>query len=316
MMANNGICVVLSTYNGERYLTEQLESIENQTVVPDCIYIRDDGSTDGTRNIIMKLAKKYDNISYDFGQNVGWRVSFIKALESCPEYSWYSFCDQDDVWLPGKLQAALTSLRNSFGESGQARPLLYAGNVSITDAELNVMALFNKYPVDIVNKDFPHTLTMDEMAGGLTYVFNSSAKDMLIGFRERGITGHDRLLMLICKLYGSVVYDYNSYVLYRQHGNNVMGAIARPAPRKSLIARLKALSVSNERERQKIARGLLNLSDSGFSADPEAVQYLELVARCGRDIGAKARLFFSRNVGAYRWQDEIKFRVRILCGGY
>lgn len=212
---------------GACYLEQQVISIESQTVAPDRIYIRDDGSSDGTADVIKRLASLYSNITYDFGSNVCWRLGFIEALSACGDYEWYVFCDQDDYWLPKKLEAALLALKLM----PKGVPVVYAGNVTVTDGELNSSPLFNAEPVDIVNKDLPHNLTMDEMAGGLTYVLNNEAKRLLVSFEPRGLTGHDRLLMLICKLYGKITYDYNSYVLYRQHGSNAIGADVQAAPR-------------------------------------------------------------------------------------
>ena len=312
-MSKKRVCVVMSTYNGEKYLREQIESLESQTLLPERIHIRDDGSVDGTKDLIKRLAEEYDNITYDLCGNIGWRLGFIEALRQCGSYDLYAFCDQDDVWLPEKLESAVDLLEPKFNHD---TPLLYAGNVTIADSNLKPIKLFNEKPVDILYKDFPHTLTMDEMAGGLTYVFNDAAKDLLLGFEYPGIAGHDRLLMLICKLYGEIVYDFNSYVLYRQHGNNAIGGIARPVARMSLSQMVrKALSPSG-RQRGALARGLLAIEGEDRRLSDDIRKFLELCACCRTSPVARASLFFTSNIGAYSHSEEIKLRIRILLGSY
>lgn len=312
-MSTNNVCVVMSTYNGEKYLREQVESLERQTLLPACIYIRDDGSSDGTRCLIEELANEYANIAYDFCENVGWRLGFVEALKQCDGYDWYAFCDQDDVWLPKKLESAVALLD---GRGADKTPVVYAGNVTIADADLNPIKLFNEKPVDIVTKDFPHTFTMDEMAGGLTYVFNRAAKDLLTGFKYPGVAGHDRLLMLICKLYGEVVYDFSSYVLYRQHGANAIGGIAPPPVKLSFSQRVHNALNPDERQRGALAKGLLAIAKDGRGLPVEVRRYLELCADCKAKPSARARLFLFRNIGSYWRSQEIKLRLRILLGSY
>lgn len=312
-MSKKRVCVVMSTYNGEKYLREQIESLESQTLVPDCIHIRDDGSVDGTKDLIKQFAAEYDNITYDLCGNIGWRLGFIEALRRCGSYDLYAFCDQDDVWLPEKLESAVDLLETKFNHD---IPLLYAGNVTIADSNLKPIKLFNEKPVDILSKDFQHTFTMDEMAGGLTYVFNDAAKDLLLGFEYPGITGHDRLLMLICKLYGEIVYDFNSYVLYRQHGNNAIGGIARPVARMSFSQMVRKALNPSEKQRGALAKGLLAIEGEDRRLSGDTRKFLELCACCRTNPVARISLFFSRNIGAYSHSDEIKLRIRILLGSY
>lgn len=312
-MVKSNVCVVMSTFNGEKYLREQVESLERQTLVPARVHIRDDGSTDGTKDLIKELASEYGNITYELCSNAGWRLGFIEALEQCAGYDWYAFCDQDDVWLPEKLESALTLLD---GKGHVKHPAVYAGNVTIADAKLNPIKLFNETPVDIIGKDFPHTFTMDEMAGGLTYVFNGAARDLLVEFEYPGLTGHDRLLMLICKLFGEVVYDFSPYVLYRQHGNNAIGGIAPPSKKMGMLDRVKNVLRPDERQRGLLSKGLLAIEGAGFRLNSEEKNYLNLCADCKTRFSSRMRLLFTRNIGSYSYVQDIKLRVRILLGTY
>ena len=100
----------MSTYNGERYLREQIDSILQQIDVEIELIIRDDGSNDGTVQIIEEYASKYPCISYYCGDNVGVGKSFMELLKNAPTADYYAFSDQDDVWLKDKLIRAVKAI--------------------------------------------------------------------------------------------------------------------------------------------------------------------------------------------------------------
>ena len=92
------VAVIMSTYNGEKYLAEQIDSILAQKDVHVELFIRDDASQDSTREIISDYVNKYDNVHADYGtNNIGWIRSFIYALGTAPEFDYYALSDQDDV---------------------------------------------------------------------------------------------------------------------------------------------------------------------------------------------------------------------------
>ena len=102
------VAVLMSTYNGEKYLREQVKSIFQQEQVKVSLYVRDDGSTDNTIKIINELQKEYDNIFLIKGENIGWRRSFRYLIDNVPtKYEYYAFSDQDDFWLKRKLIRAI-----------------------------------------------------------------------------------------------------------------------------------------------------------------------------------------------------------------
>lgn len=308
------ICIVISTYNGERYLREQIESLEKQTVAITRIHIRDDGSTDATPSIIVELARQYPNITYELAENTGWMKGFILALDSCPGYDWYAFSDQDDKWMPDKVEHALQVLSDHRAISFK-KPTLYAGNVTITDANLKPLELRNPEPVDIETRNLPQTMTRDDMAGGLTYVFNDVARNLLVQFEPMGRTGHDRTLMLICKTFGKVVYDFESKLLYRQHGSNVYGGFAaKEAP---LYKKIFNWFNESERYRQEIATGLLALQKV-YKLDSTEIdkKYLELCSGYKNSISSKVKMLLYKNPGGKNFLEDIKLRLRILNNTY
>ena len=119
------VCVMMSTYNGEKYIEEQIRSIIKQKTDANVyIKIRDDGSTDGTCDIIEKLTVEYPNrIELQKGHNIGYNASFFRLLCEAEGYDYYAISDQDDVWLKDKLETAIYCLEQ---ETEKDIPLLYA----------------------------------------------------------------------------------------------------------------------------------------------------------------------------------------------
>ena len=106
MNNKNTVTVFMSTYNGEKYLEQQIESILHQEHVKVKLFIRDDGSKDNTIKILRKYSK-LSNIHVIYGDNIGYAKSFLKIIENNEYTSYYSFSDQDDIWLPNKLHEAI-----------------------------------------------------------------------------------------------------------------------------------------------------------------------------------------------------------------
>ena len=128
------VAVLISTYNGEKYLEEQLNSILNQTYKNIEIVIRDDGSKDSTINIIKKYQEKYDNIILKEGTNVGFIKSFFQLL-AFANADYYAFCDQDDSWLENKIELAVRALN----EVDNSKPNMVFGNSDYYDENMNLI---------------------------------------------------------------------------------------------------------------------------------------------------------------------------------
>ena len=114
------VAILMSTYNGEKYLDEQIGSILAQEGVDVTLYIRDDGSSDRTAEIIKYYCKSYHNVSFTQGENLGVGNSFMQLVYDAKDvYYYYAFADQDDIWLPEKIKMAADKIKES------KRPLLY-----------------------------------------------------------------------------------------------------------------------------------------------------------------------------------------------
>lgn len=209
------IQVLLSTYNGEKYLKEQIESILMQEEVEVSILIRDDGSCDRTVEIIENFAKENTNITYYKGTNLGPARSFLDLLNHSGEFHYFAFADQDDVWKPNKLISAIHKLQ----EVEENKPSLYLSALEVVDENLN--------PIEIKKVDGNFCFEgeiIKNFATGCTQVFNKSLRNIINSYTPNYLIMHDSWITRVCyAIGGNVIIDDKSYILYRQHEKNVLG---------------------------------------------------------------------------------------------
>lgn len=129
----------MSTYNGQNYIAEQLDSILKQDDVDVHIIVRDDGSSDGTVDIISK----YDNVELIEGNNMGCERSFYELLKQKYDADYYAYSDQDDIWMPDKLITAIRRL-----EKNKTKPMVYGCNLTACDDKMNPIGLVHKFSSD------------------------------------------------------------------------------------------------------------------------------------------------------------------------
>lgn len=240
---NSKIQILLSTYNGECYLREQLDSflaLENHSDVK--VLIRDDGSTDGTLAILHEYRDKY-GFEVIEGKNIGLNASMYELLKhrdkSC-EY--YSFSDQDDVWLESKLTRGISELENL----DESTPALYASCSYLTDEDLNVQGqtFIPKRKLSFYNA------MIQNVCPGHTQICNRAFMDVLSKKHSDGIMVFDYWCYLLASAIGTVVFDPTPTTLYRQHKSNAIGCEhSRLKILKIRMARVKS-KVSAENARQ------------------------------------------------------------------
>ena len=219
--------VLLSTYNGERFLREQLDSIINQKGIYVKISIRDDGSKDNTISIIKDYIEKYkDSINFiedNFG-NIGVIKSYEKLLINSKE-KYLAFSDQDDIWLPDKLVKSLEVLKEI--ENRGSMPVLVYSDLKIVDQNLNTIAnsFFKMMKINAERGMDFKSLVVQNAVVGCTTLFNKKLKEYSLPFPSQCIM-HDWWLALCANYYGKAAYVPQQLILYRQHQNNVIGAKA------------------------------------------------------------------------------------------
>lgn len=211
----NKIQVLLSSYNGEKYIEEQIKSILKQEGdIQVSILIRDDGSTDNTIKILEKLINENNNIEIYKGENIGPARSFMDLLYKSGDYDYYAFADQDDVWMPNKLISAVNKLKGM-----EERPSLYISALEIVDEKLNTIEIKKVSG----NLSFEGQM-IKNLATGCTQVFNKKLCDIIKQYNPTYLIMHDSWITRVCyAIGGNVIVDDNAYIKYRQHSNNVLG---------------------------------------------------------------------------------------------
>ncbi len=221
-MGNKEVAILMSTYNGERYLKDQIQSILKQTYKNWHLYIRDDGSTDETRLIISEFEAKYpEKITFfnkDKVENKGVVKSFMEMLAGA-EADFYMFSDQDDVWKEEKVAKSIAAMMQ---RDYLKKPICIHTDLQVVNANLEGNEVMNGKRIW---HDFQHLL-FSNCITGCTMMINQITKDMMhfdtIDYDK--IYMHDWWIGLICAEFGEIVYLEEPLILYRQHGDNVVGS--------------------------------------------------------------------------------------------
>ncbi len=221
----------MSTYNGAEYLEEQLRSILNQEDVDVRVLIRDDGSVDGTI-AILKEYERIPNVRIIYGSNIGAAKSFLELIKVCDGTPYYSFADQDDIWLPNKLSIAITALNDN-------RAVLYHGLAGRVDKHLNKLPDLQYYPKDSFGASLLTSAT------GCTMVLTHDFIEILKTHVPDKISMHDAWVYRVAFALGlKVFYDPESYMLYRQHDHNVSGGQMNVIEKVKMLKKNKGLKLN------------------------------------------------------------------------
>ena len=220
------IAILMATYNGAMYVREQIDSLLCQTFPDWHLYIHDDGSKDETAAIVEAYAADYPQLItvLQYPSQGGACRNFLSMLETV-DAPYYMFCDQDDVWLPTKIEK--TYGRMDMLEADHcATPLLVHSDLMLTDARLNVIDVSfvkNQHIKMAAIKTFEDYAATNTVTG-CTALFNQQAKRCMQRPYDRAIM-HDAWLCLSVVAQGGMVdFIDEPLVKYRQHGNNTLGS--------------------------------------------------------------------------------------------
>ena len=262
------VAVLLSTYDGARFLPEQIDSLAGQAGVAVQLHARDDGSSDETAEILGTYSERWPTLAdVGPGENLGPARSFLELLRTAPDADYFAFCDQDDVWLPDKLERAVAAIAADFA------PVLYCSNVALVDEKLNPLG-----PAPASgDASFAHLL-FENVAVGCTVVLNRAARDLIVACDPGAAPAmHDWWCALVIAGFGRIHYDPQPGVLYRQHGRNVVGQRGNAVEQ---AARETSRFLRQTRSFYRIhdqARALLELYGPGLPA-PHRARLERLVA--------------------------------------
>lgn len=295
------VLVLLSTYNGENYLITQLDSILNQSYINISILVRDDGSTDNT----LKILEEYKNKGYlewYQGENKKPAKSFLELLNRSGDYDYYAFCDQDDFWQPNKIEKAIDALE----KEKKSVPLLYCSATTLVDENLLFLSDGHKNDYRLT---FEESL-VQSISPGCTFVFNREAKKLTSKVDDNDFYSmHDYLL--ICAVFGigKVYYDEDSYILYRQHSNNVIGT--RHNKVSILKNRLARFLFSKQKNtRLKTARTIKKIIYNQLSESKK--NNLDILINYQNSLGAKFKLLFNNEIRMLNSFDNFIFKILVV----
>lgn len=298
--------ILLATYNGQDYLAEQVKSIQAQTVTDWELLIRDDGSTDGTCEVIRDLVANDRRIRWinpDEMTNLGVIKSFYTLVKHEPA-DYYFFSDQDDVWLPNKLEVTLKRAQQEPAD----QPLLVYTDLKVVDEQLNVLhESMIATQSHHANTELHQELTENTVTGG-TMMINKALADLWQTADD--LLMHDWYLALVAASLGKLVYIDQATQLYRQHSNNVLGARTwrkrmrnwlRP---QALVAKYWWLITSSQEQAKKLL---------ALPLPPEKRELVEAyVGLMDQPLGERIRCLKTYKLAKNRWFHTLVFRTLVV----
>lgn len=304
------VLVLLSTYNGEKFIDVQLNSILNQEGVQVHILIRDDGSKDSTLKILRKYAEVYENITVLEEANCGAIFSFYKlmnyALNDYPDYKYFAFSDQDDYWYPTKLQKAINGNINNNDN------YLYHSCYHITDENLNILS---HSPDSNIMGTLGEALITNPSIG-CTEVFTfsvlqNSAKICNYKLDNKNYYPYHDLWVYLVALAtkADICFDQICGIKYRQHASNVIGT------GKSKFQTLK-LQCMNLFKKKNLKSGFAKILLALLNVDNDMRDTLELVCNYNKSLSDKIALLRDEK---FHIKDNVRkwaFICSVICGVY
>ena len=300
----NKVQILMSTYNGEKYLKEQIHSIIKQEGVELELLVRDDGSKDSTIDIIKEFTNQYKNIKFYQSKNLGAARSFMELLNKSDEtYDYYAFADQDDVWMPNKIISAIKKL-----EEYKDKPALYMSALEIVDEELNFIEIKKVEG----NLSFEGEM-IKNFATGCTMVLNKNLADIIKEYNPKYLIMHDSWITRVCyAIGGNVIIDENSYIKYRQHGNNVLGY--KDEGLQKIKRQLKIAFKDNVCMRVNIAKELKNGYKNKLTNNAREV--VENLINYPTDKKAKKWLLHNKDFRTTNKKLNLKMKLGILLNKF
>ena len=221
------ISILLATYNSEKYINDQLDSLFNQTLNDFLLYIVDDGSSDRTISIIKDYCKRYKNIIFldRKGKGYGAMDNFMWLLDKV-DSDYYMFCDHDDYWLPNKIELSMQNMK-MMEEENKNKPIVICSDLVVVDKHLNVIDQsfwhFSKLNPNVLSKK--KYLQTCNFVTGCTMLLNKKAKDVSFPLGDKALMHDYWVALKTVANKGIIKYINTPLILYRQHESNVLGAV-------------------------------------------------------------------------------------------
>lgn len=274
------VSVLMATYNGEKYLREQIDSLIAQKDVNMAILVRDDGSSDSTPQILDDYKSK-GVLSWYQGDHLNVQKGFLDLLKKSPDSDYYAFCDQDDVWDDDKLYVAV----NRLEEYPHNKPSIYYCGQRLVDENLKLLSIHR-----VSNRRNAYTNFLISNNAGCTTVFNKALRDCVNQHNPDFILMHDSWVLKLClAVGGSFIADPEPHISYRQHVNNTIGL---DTGIKSLVWRVRHYIVDFKIQRQ--IESLLQFYETQMTDD--YVRFAKQITQYNKSFTNWIRLLFNKQI--------------------
>lgn len=295
------VSVLLSTYNGQKYLQELVDSILAQENVYVRLQVRDDGSTDDT----IKILKSYNDpriIVYS-GQNLKPAKSFLSLLRDSEDSDYYAYCDQDDYWYPNKLTTAINSLKDID------LPALFISTYDVCDEQLNKLFTFNMKFEEPLN--LPETLIY-RAPSACNMVFNHSLRETINRSNPDFVRMHDfwTLIVALAHDYPIITCD-TPLIKYRQHSGEQVGITPSISTR---VKRLVQSSQNGNNERWRQAKSAYDAYADELSPSNKSI--LETMVTYRNTLGNRFRLMKDKRFKTNSGYINLLFKLSVLLGKF
>lgn len=292
------ILVLMATYNGEKYLQEQLDSIYRQKGMNVDILVRDDGSKDGTVSILKDNQEKH-SLQWYQGEHRNVQMGFFELMQKAVnmDYNYFAFCDQDDVWDDDKLLIGYKSICDSSGCA------LYYSGQRLVDEKLNFI---ENHELNR-GRSLKSRFVLSDFAG-CTGVFNRKLLEETIKFKPKYMLMHDTWVLRICLcLGGKVVVDSEPHMNYRQHVGNTVGL------KHGILATFKQVKqYIYEYQIEKLTKELLR--GYGDRMIPEYKEVANWICSYRIDKKSRKKLLDKRNINFYNKGLNLTYRLKVIMG--
>ena len=298
------VSILLTSYNGEKYIEEQIMSILSQKHVQIDVFVRDDGSSDETKDILNRLSKENENVHVIFAENVGPSSSFLMLMYNTEinDYDYFAFSDQDDIWETDKIIRAIKLLEDSN------QPTLYYSALNTFQEETGEKHL-------VVNEreySFEETFIQSHYPG-CTMVINKSGMELLRSISiPRVVIMHDLFIaQVFLATDNKIIYDKESRINYRIHGNNVSVKKSNPLDE---IKRYKNIWQKQKGKRLSAAIAFNEVMGDRLSGEKKAI--IKTVTEYNKTLNNKIELV--RVIQHTKLQASIKmlYSISVLAGHY
>jgi glycosyltransferase involved in cell wall biosynthesis len=284
------VSVVLASYNGEKYLQQQLDSIYAQTYPNIEVVVCDDRSSDGTVTLLEDYKQKKGLRYYINQERLGVVKNFERAILSA-KGQYIALADQDDTWLPMKIEKCLAKIKETESKTGADRPVLVHTDLYITDSSGNIAGTSYWKHARLDPACTLSRLLLENSITGCTILINRALSELSLPIPQH-VLMHDVWLGMVASAFGKVTYLNEPTVYYRQHTNNVLGSVQEGVT-KRIIKTIKTILLSSYRQQY--------LQENIEQAKAFKYQYFSLLNRQQLEIldsfiNFKQQSFFSRRL--------------------